>query len=552
MALTTSATKRPGRQLWTRSSWFMGSALIAAVVALPLVAVLWGLFEPPTDAWQHIQDNLLAGYVVNTFLLLGGTLIATATLGSALAWFVTAYDFYGRRLLTVALVLPIAIPPYIGASTYASIFGYTGPIQVWLRTLGYELPPGALDIMNIPGAIAIFTLFLYPYVYLIVRGFLHLQASQLVEAAAVLGSNRTELYWRVVLPLTRPAIVAAASLVAFEVLSDYGVVSYFGLQVFATAIFKAWQSLYDIGSAMKLSALLLLTVTAVLVGERWLRGQGRFSYASPRIRPLESQPATGFRRLVMVVVCHGVFWLAMVIPVAQMLFWAVVSWNNIDLRPLLGAWWTSLALGLAGATLTTILAVFVVNHRRWWPDRLSRAFGRLAALGYSVPSTVIALALLSILVVIGDFTRQAIVLTPTIVVVAYLVRYLAVSLQNVETGFERIGRRYAESSRMLGRGTWGTLFRVDLPLLRVSIVGAFLLAFIDIVKELPIVLILRPFNFATLSTTVFQYAHDEMIPESSLASLLIIALTLLPTGLVAGSQALARQSGHDSGEGDEA
>ncbi|PIE21724.1 MAG: hypothetical protein CSA64_00520 [Arachnia propionica] len=526
--------RRPGRQSLTRSSWFLGSLLIAAVVALPLGAVLWGLLAPATDAWRHIQDTLLLRYIGNTLWLLLGSLAGAVAVGSALAWFVTAYDFPGRRWLTVGLVLPIAIPPYIGASTYASIVGYTGPIQVWLRRLSIEVPPGSLDIMNTPGAIAIFTLFLYPYVYLVVRGFLHLQAGQLVEAAAMLGSSRAELYWRIVLPLTRPAVVAGGTLVAFEVLSDYGVVSYYGLHVFSTAIFKSWQGLHDISSAMKLSALLLVVVTLVLVGERTLRGSGRYSYASPRIRPLAVVPATGLRRVLIVVITHGVFWSAIIIPVAQMIYWAVVSWHSIDLKPLAGAWWTSLWLGLVGAALTTVFAVIVTNHRRLWPDWASAMFSRIAALGYSIPSTVIALSILSIFVGIEAVTGKTLVLSPVVVVLAYLVRYLAVSLQSVESGFERIGKRYTESARMLGNGPWRALLRVDAPLLRAALLGAFLLSFIDIVKELPIVLILRPFNFTTLSTTVFQYAHDEMIPESSLASLLIIVLTIIPTAIIMG------------------
>ncbi len=504
-------------------------------MVLPLGVVLASLFAPVSEAWQHIRQHLLLSYVGNTLLLLGGTLLTTVIVGSALAWFVTAYDFPGKNWLVVGLVLPIAIPPYIGASTYASIVSYTGPIQVFFRNIGYPVPPGLLDIMNIPGAIAIFTLFLYPYVYLVIRGFLHLQASQLVEAATMLGDTRSRLYWRVILPLTRPAIVAGGTLVAFEVLSDYGVVSYFGLQVFTTAIFKSWQGFFDITAALKLSAFLMITVTAIVVIEKMLRGQHRYSYASPRIRPLSPVPADGPRRTVIIATTYGVFSFAIIIPLAQMIYWALVSWQNIDLSPLLQAWWTSLWLGIAGATLTTFFAVVILNHRRLWPGKISSLFARIAILGYSIPSTVIALAILSITVFISQTSGTVLQVTPPLVVIAYLVRYLAVGMQNVDSGFERIGTRYNESSRLLGSGPWATLFRVDIPMLRAALAGGFLLAFIDIVKELPIVLILRPFNFTTLSTTVFQYANDEMIPESSLASLLIITMTIIPTAIVMSS-----------------
>ncbi|MBN9644346.1 ABC transporter permease [Corynebacterium mendelii] len=516
-----------------RLGWLTGSILVVTVMALPIIGVLAGLFSPLNDTWRHIQKYLLADYLIQTAILTIGSVTCGIILASLLAWFVTAYRFTGSRFLAVALVMPLAIPPYIGGYTYASMTGYTGPIQVFLRNrVGWTPPPGFLDMMNMRGAIIVFTLFLYPYIYLVVRGFLDRQAGQLVEASRMLGASRTRTYFKVIVPLTRNAVVAGSTLMAFEVLSDYGVVSHFGLNVFTTAIFKSWLGLNDIAAALKLAAILLVVVTAVSMGEKALRGRRSHSYASARVTPLTPVAPTGWRKIVVPLVCWGTFAVALVIPMAQMIWWAFLSWDNIRRTGIFSAFGMTLGVALAGALLTTLCALIVAQHQRIWPTPLSKTLARITVIGYSIPSTVIALSILSIMVWLSEKTPLPLVMTPSLIVLAYLIRYLAVSMQPMESGFERIGTRFTEASRMLGHGPTATLARVDLPMMKTALAGAFLLAFIDMVKELPIVLILRPFNFSTLSTTVFQYANDEQIPESSLASLLIIALAFVPVLLL--------------------
>ncbi|MDO5729927.1 MAG: iron ABC transporter permease [Actinomycetaceae bacterium] len=512
-----------------RTPWLTVSVIIVSIMALPLLPVLSSFAVPATDTWAHIRDYLLLDYLRNSLVLVATTVTAGIVLASALAWVVTAYDFPGRRFLAVALVLPLAIPPYVGGYTYAAMVGYTGVIQVFCReVLDWKPPPGLFDLQNMGGAIFIFTLFLYPYIYLVVRGFLDRHANQLIEASVMLGASHLRTYWRVVVPLTRNAVIAGATLMAFEVLSDYGLASYFGIKVFTTAVFTSWLGYRDMNSALRLAAILLLVVTVLSVGEKALRGARSHSYAGTTVTPLRRRRLRGWPLAAVLLLCWTVLALGLLIPLAQMIYWAVLSLPNIRLDGLFEAFFTSLWLGLAAATLTTVCALIVAQHQRLWPSRLSRLLARLTVMGYSVPSTVIALSVLSIVVWLSQKTGWNLLSTPAVVVVAYAIRYLAVSMQSVESGLERVNLRLHESSRLLGRGPLATTVRIDIPLLKTALVGGFLLAFMDMVKELPLVLIVRPFNLSTLSTRVFEYAYDEKIPESSLASLLIVILALIP------------------------
>lgn len=516
-----------------RTPWAVASVLIVTIMALPLLVVLSSFFTRSTDTWVHIRDYLLVDYLRNSAVLVGLTVVFGICLASALAWVVTAYDFPGRRFLAVALVLPLAIPPYVGGYTYAAMVSYTGFIQVFCRNvLDWSPPPGLFDLQNMGGAVFVFTIFLYPYIYLVIRGFLDRQANQLVEASVMLGASRLRTYWTVVAPLTRNAVIAGATLMAFEVLSDYGLASYFGLKVFTTAVFTSWLGYRDMNSALRLAAILLLVVTALSAGEKAIRGARSHSYTGSTLSPLRRHKLLGWKLVAVLLLCWSVLGLGLFIPLAQMLYWAILSLPHIRLEGLGHAFLTSLWLGLAAASITTLCALIVAQHQRLWPNTWSRLLARLTVTGYSIPSTVIALSVLSIVVWLSQKTGWNLLSTPAVIVLVYAIRYLAVSMQSVESGLERVSLRLHESSSLLGRGPLATTLRIDVPLMKTAIIGGFLLAFMDMVKELPLVLIVRPFNLSTLSTRVFEYAYDEKIPESSLASLLIVILALIPITMV--------------------
>ncbi len=511
------------------NGWALESAAIALMVALPGFVILAHLFGPPTEAWIHIREHLLWDYVITSLKLGGGVFCLSLLLGVPLAWFITVYDFPGRNFLAFGLVLPLAIPPYIGAYTYAGMFSYTGFIQTFLRQHTFLVPHQKyFDIMTLPGAVCIFALFLYPYIYMILRAFLERQSSHVVEAGKVLGRGMGGIFFSLILPLSRKAILGGATLVVLEVLSDYGVVSYFGLPVFSTAIFKAWISFSDVQSALKLSALLLLGVFLLGGAGRLLGLSRQVTPSMAAINPLRRAPLKGLSKGLVMAFSYGIFFLGVLLPAGQMGVWAFMSRNTVRYTHLGTMALNSLGLGLLCSGIILVFAIILANYQRLYKNFLSQVYARLALWGYSLPGTVVAVTMLILFLEMETFLPFKLSATIAMVVAGYLIRYLAIGFQNVERGFEKIGPRFTESARLLGCSPLGALVKVDIPMMKASLVSAFILTFVDIVKELPIVLLLRPFNFYTLSTKVFEYAHDEMIPESSVASLLIIGLSSLP------------------------
>lgn len=510
------------------NGWAVCSTIIAAMIVLPNLSVLHHLFDAPTQVWFHIRQHLLRDYVVTTVRLTLSVLAVSTLIAVPLAWFVTVYDFPGKGLLSFGLALPLAIPPYIAAYTYSGMLGYTGFVQTFLRdTLGVRPDPRFFDILSEGGAVFVFSLFLYPYTYMIVRSFLMRQSAQLVEAGRVLGAGMGGIFFRVVLPLSRHAILSGATLVALETISDYGVVSYFGVPVFSTAIFKSWISFSDVPTALRLSALLLVSVLLVTSAEKHFRSLP-VGPASARLRPLRPIRAEGPLKYAILLLAYGVFALGVLLPVGQIVVWTVRSWRTVRYDNFWSMAINSAGLALGCSAVIVVLALIVANYNRLFRNRLSRACSRLAIVGYSIPGTVVAITLLLFFLDLDRRLSLRLGRTLAMVTAGYVIRYMAIAYQNIESGFEKIGLRFVESARTLGYGRLACLLRVDLPMMKDALIGAFILTFVDIVKELPLVLFLRPFNFHTLSTKVFEYAHDEMIPESSPASLAIVLLSCVP------------------------
>ena len=511
------------------NGWAVCSTIIAAMIVLPNLGVLHHLFDAPTQAWFHIRRHLLWEYGVTTVRLSLCVFAASTLIAVPLAWFVTIYDFPGKGLLSFGLALPLAIPPYIAAYTYAGMLGYTGFIQTFLRdSLGVRPDPRFFDILSEGGAVFIFSLFLYPYTYMIVRSFLMRQSAQLVEAGRVLGAGMGGIFLRVILPLSRHAVLAGATLVILETISDYGVVSYFGVPVFSTAIFKSWISFSDVPTALRLSALLLVFVLLATSAEKHFRARVPVAPASARLRPLRPIRAEGPLKYAIMAFAYTVFGLGVLLPVGQIVVWTVRSWGTGRYGDFWGMALNSAGLALGCSAVIVVLSLIVANYHRLFRNRLSRVCSRLAIVGYSIPGTVVAITLLLFFLDLDRSFSLSLSRTLAMVAVGYVIRYMAIAFQNIESGFEKIGLRFTESARTLGYGRLACLLRVDLPMMKDALIGAFILTFVDIVKELPLVLFLRPFNFNTLSTKVFEYAHDEMIPESSPASLAIVLLSCVP------------------------
>ena len=528
---------------------------IAALAAAPILSVWANLLAGGTgETWAHLASTVLPEYVANTLWLCLGVGTGVVVVGVSTAWLVTMHRFPGQHLFAWALVLPLAVPAYVMAYAYTDLLQFVGPVQAWLReSLGwrkedYWFP----DVRSLGGAVAMFTCVLYPYVYLLARTAFLERASGMLEVGRSLGLSAWGSFFRISLPLARPAVAAGAALALMETLADYGTVAYFAVPTFTTGIYRAWFSLGDRAAAAQLSAALLGFVILVLLLERMSRGRARFHNTTGRNRPQPGQRLAGLAAAGAVLVCALPLVFGFLLPAGVLLEMALTEGD---------AQFGTRFLQLAGnsftlATLTALLGVGLAVVLAY-AARLSRASGpqwlnRIVGLGYAVPGSVIAVGVLIPVTRLDNWlagwiaavtnSNPGLLLTGGVaaLIYAYLARFLAIALQTVEASLGKITPSMDDAARSLGLGAKATLGRVHLPMLRGSLLTAGLLVFVDVMKELPATLVMRPFNFDTLATQAYTLASDERLAEASTAALAIVAVGILP--LVAVSRQIARAS----------
>jgi iron(III) transport system permease protein len=434
------------------------------------------------------------------------------------------------------------MPAYIIAYTYTGMFDFAGPVQSAIRELtgwgygDYYFP----EIRSLGGAITMLSLVLYPYVYLLARAAFLEQSICVLEVSRTLGCNAWSSFYRVALPLARPAIVAGLSLALMETLADYGTVAYFGLGVFTTGIFRTWFGMGDSVAAAKLSALLLLFVFTLVIIERLSRRQAKYHHTTNKYTRLPEFPLQGGRAVLAFLVCLLPVAAGFLLPAGQLLAWALQTYEEMVDTSFIRLTLHTVLLGLGTAVLSVILALFLAYGRRVLKSRLVFASIRVAAIGYAIPGTVIAVGVIipfawldnSVDAYMRDHFEfsTGLILSGTLfaLIFAYLVRFLAVSLQTVESGLDKIKPSMDDAARSLGMAPRETLFKVHMPLMKGSLLTALLIVFVDVMKELPATLILRPFNFNTLAVRAFELASDERLADSSTAALMIVLVGLLP------------------------
>lgn len=519
------------------NGWAFISFLVLLILLLPNLTILAGLFDKPNENWYHIKTYLLRDYVINSLTLITATGLLTAIIGTLLAYLVTFYIFPLRNLLSWTLILPLAIPPYMAAYTYSNIVSFTGPIQTWLRNWGFQVNQKYFDIMSIEGAIFIYTLFLYPYVYLMTKAFFEKQSASLLESAQLLGRKPAEIFLFVLFPLSRPAYIAGVSLVILEVLNDYGVVQYFGIPAFSNAIFSVWFSMGDLQTAIRLAAILMVLVFLLQVLEKALRGRVRFNPSTTKSRPVVPRKLTGIKSLLAFSFCFSIFSLGFIIPLLQLLYWGMLTYKSVLNSEFVALLFNSVSLAALSAMIIITLALIIGNYSRITRGWMGKIAAKLTIIGYSIPGAVIAIGVITFFValdrslywlyqLITDGSKTLILSTSIIMLLfAYVIRFLAIGYNAIEAGFDKIGTKYFEAARTLGSNTTRTFFFIDLPLLKPAILSGYILVFVDILKELPLTLILQPFNFQTLATKAFRYAHNEMVQEAAIPSLVIIAVS---------------------------
>ncbi len=530
---------------------------IAALIAIPLLTVAASLLPGAgSETWAHLLDTVLPSYIATTLYLCAGVAVGTIGIGTAAAWLVTMHDFPGRRVFEWALVLPLAVPTYVMAYTYTDLLQFVGPVQTWLRDT-FALTPGSYwfpDIRTLGGAVVIFTFVLYPYVYLLARSAFLERASGMLDVGRSLGLGPWRRFYSIALPLARPAIAAGASLALMETLADYGAVSYFGVQTFTTGIYRAWFSLGDRQAAAQLAAALLGFVALLLLLERLSRGRARFDAAGSRHGVHVHAPLHGMRAIGAMLVCLVPLVAGFLLPAGVLLHMAISSGDAQFGARFVELARNSFVLASLTAVLAVAIALLLAFAARTARGGLMRHANRLVALGYALSGTVIAVGVLIPVTRVDTWLASAIMgvtgrspgllLTGGIaaLVYAYLVRFLAVSLHTVEASLAKITPSMDDAARSLGHGAGATLRRVHLPILRGSLLTAALMVFVEVMKELPATLVMRPFNFDTLATQAYTLASDERLAEASTAALAIVCVGVLPLIILTREIARSRRS----------
>ena len=473
---------------------------------------------------------MLPGYFAETVMLTAGAGIVAFCIGVALAWCVSVYNFRGRRVFDVLLILPLAVPPYIAAYAYEGLLGYTGVVQSFFRnTFAISLHGITTEIPAMGWGIWIFSITLFPYVYLLTRAFLQNQSAAIFENARLLGGNEVRIFLRVGLPLLWPAATAGVILVCLEVLNDFGVTSYYGLTTFTTAIFSAWFGMGDADTAIKLSLILLGFVLCALIARKAVHNARRYHIVSSKEKKMLPRAISGRAQAVIILLCSVTCLAGIMAPLFQMFYWLRLTWRGAFTEDLYRA--LIYTIGSAGAATMVVMvaAVCTVNANRLFGGRIFSLLSQGANLGYAVPSAVLAIGSITFfagldkcLGALPFFVAAPLAASGVMLVYAYAVRFFSIGYHSVEAGFSKIGTVYTEASRTLGRSLTRTFFLVDLPLVRHALLSGATLVFIDILKELPLGLLLRPFNTETLGTWAYHFANNEVLEETALPSLCIV------------------------------
>lgn len=526
-------------RVWTVAAW-----LVATLVGIPIIVVAAALFIPESASWSHLRETVLYDYVVNTVALALAVGVLAAVMGIAAAWMVATRDFPGRRVFSWALVLPLAAPAYVVAYVYTDLLEFAGPVQSALRAATgwaageYWFPP----IRSLPGAALVLSLVLYPYVYLLARTAFETQAASLFEAARVLGARPRRAFATVALPAARPVIAGGIALAMMETVADYGVVDYFGVSTFTTGIFRTWFALGDRAAALELSAWLFILALVLVLAEHAAR-RGRYSNPVARDVVAPRIVLRGGRAVLAMVGCSIPLLLGFVVPVVVLASHAAAVGDPLFGRGFGGFVTNSFAVAGATSILATVLAICLAYSERlsgWRPTRLAI---RAATLGYALPGTVIAVGVLVPVALLDRSVARflaglgidvGLMLTGTVaaLVFAYVVRFLTVAYNACHGGMEKVHRNLDAAARTLGAAPRRVLAAVHFPLTRTAVASAALLVFIDVMKELPATLILRPFNFETLATRVYRLASDERLAEASTAALAIVLVGVVPVVLL--------------------
>ena len=563
-ALTITGTKgfRFGLGL-PQNSWTLASLCVAALVALPVAAVIWAALKPSGDIWSHLIATSLPGYIGTTLWLMLGVGTSVLLTGVTAAWLVTMCRFPGRRVFEWLLLLPLAFPAYVIAYAYTDLLEYSGAVQIFLRMMfewqtpqDYWFP----EVRSLGGAITLMGVVLYPYVYLLARAAFLEQSVNVLEVARVLGHGPWRTFFRVSLPAARPAIAIGVALALMETLNDFGTVDFFAVQTMTTALFDVWQGMGSLAGGAQIAATMLAFVVLLISIERFSRRQQKvYQNVSSRFRELPSYRLKGLSSLLAFTACLLPILIGFVIPLIVLIRLAVIYFHESWTADFRSYALNSLVLSATAAGIALLVALLIAYSQRLAGGRVIGIAARIASLGYAVPGAVLGVGVLIPFAyfdnsldalmreMFGISTGLLLSGTLAAVIFAYVVRFLAVALGQVESSLAKVSPSLDMAARTLGYRASETLLRYHVPLIRGGMLTAVIIVFVDCMKELPATLILRPFNFETLATHVYWFASDEMLGEAALGSLAIVLVGLLPVVLLSTMTARARSIRLSSG-----
>ena len=514
--------------LFKFNGWTVVSLLVGLFIFFPIGEILLSINSKSSN-WSHLKETVLLTYFLNSFILVLGTAFISLIFGVSSAWLISNYQFKYGKILEWALVLPLAIPTYIAAYAYFDILEMFNPLLVWVRnSINIEAMQLLNDSLVYFVTILVMSSVLYPYIYLLARSAFLKQGKQLRDAAKTLGYNEKSVFWKIALPMARPAIIAGVSLVVMETLNDYGAVKHFGIPTFTSGIFRTWLGMGDLVGALQLSAVLIFFIFLLLALEKQARSRSKY-HDSLHSKPTSKKIILNKNKSTAAIACCLTpLILGFVIPLFRLISWAWISRDKASALVSIEMISNSLGLSIISSISIVLIALLLVFTSRYFNSYVINFSNRLATLGYSIPGAVIAIGILLFTAQINAVINFVLTGSLVLLVFAYIVRYLAVACQPINAGIETNCDSLNNASKSLGSSTYTSLRLVNIPLIKNTLITAGLLVFIDIIKELPLTLILRPFNFETLSTATFDLSSQAQIIEASLPALCMIAVVLVP------------------------
>ena len=517
------------------SVWYAIPILILILFLAPILVILSSVFSGYSENWQHIYNYVLADYVINSIILVAGVSVLVMTIGTVTAWIVTNYSFFGKKFFEWGLILPLAIPPYILAYTFTGLFDSYGTVNEIARNL-FNLQANVTvfpNIRNIYGAIIVFSFTLYPYVYLICRTAFLNQSRSMFEVGRTLGLSNTSIFFRLALPLVRPALIAGTMIVAMETLSDFGAVDHFAVSTFTTGIFRTWYGMYDLTTAMQLASMLLIFITFCLIIERISRKNANYSTIASNYKPTPVKSLPPISSMACFFVCFLPLFIGFILPILEILNWTL-SWNSGFLnKQFFSISINTILLSILSAILCTFIAMIINFSIRYKNSFTLKFINPFLNIGYAVPGLILAVGIVQLFVfldnnVLNSFEEYFLTGSFVGLIFAYIIKSYALANSTYEAGYQKISTVLDDSARILKSKGFNLLFRVHFPILKTSFYTSILLVMSEVVKELPATLILRPFNFETLAVSTYIYASEERMIEAAAPAMAIVLIGLIP------------------------